>query len=269
MSESYVILDLDGCISDDRHRQHLIPQWDAYHGKAHIDAPANQELVASALAHGSLPVIVTGRCASVRSRTELWLRDHFKLWPQGGDGKFDAATLDCKPCVLLMRPQGVHRPASFLKPALLDEFDPEWPRKTLEAYDDRADILRAYEMRGVYNTRRLTVDGLCPDWTPRYMKAVVAAANPSAADVLQEMADTYRERNAVYGSNYKMVGPMMRVLFPDGASAELLSSDQFHLFELMLVKLSRFAISGLQHQDSIHDAAVYAAMIDAILKEQK
>jgi len=94
------------------------------------------------------------------------------------------------------------------------------------------------------------------------------AAPCSAADVLADMARTYRERNAVYGDNFRMVGPMMRALFPDGVPAATLHSDQFHLFELVLVKLSRFAISGLRHKDSIHDSAVYCAMIEAILNEQ-
>jgi hypothetical protein len=89
----------------------------------------------------------------------------------------------------------------------------------------------------------------------------------SAADILDHMAETFRERNKVYGSNYKMVGPMMKVLFPDGVPKDVVHSDQFHLFELMLVKLSRFAISGLKHQDSIHDAGVYAAMIEHITQE--
>lgn len=87
----------------------------------------------------------------------------------------------------------------------------------------------------------------------------------TAADVLEEMATTFRERNAVYDSNYKMVAPLMRALFPDGVPSELVVLHQFHLFELMLVKLSRFATSRLQHQDSIHDAGVYAAMIEAIV----
>lgn len=90
----------------------------------------------------------------------------------------------------------------------------------------------------------------------------------TAADVLAGMARTYAERNAVYGDNFRMVGPMMQILFPQGVNAETLHSDQFHLFELVLVKLSRFAISGLKHKDSIHDAAVYAAMIESILNEK-
>lgn len=89
----------------------------------------------------------------------------------------------------------------------------------------------------------------------------------TAADILDEMAKTFRERNAVYGDNYKMVGKMMAVLFPKGVPPEVLHSDQFHLFELKLVKLSRFAISNLQHLDSIHDDGVYSAMIESILIE--
>lgn len=87
--------------------------------------------------------------------------------------------------------------------------------------------------------------------------------------ILDEMADTFRQRNAVYGDNYRMVGRMMAVLFPKGVPPEVLHSDQFHLFELKLVKLSRFAISGLTHQDSIHDDGVYSAMIESIVIEQQ
>ena len=89
-----------------------------------------------------------------------------------------------------------------------------------------------------------------------------------AGFILDEMAETFRTRNAVYGDNYKMVGKLMAVLFPNGVPKEVLHSDQFHLFELKLVKLSRFAISNLTHQDSIHDDGVYSAMIEAILLEQ-
>ena len=96
----------------------------------------------------------------------------------------------------------------------------------------------------------------------------IPSAPASAADILAEMAKTFRERNAGYRNNYKTIGPMMAILFPEGAPPALLHSDQFHLFELILVKLSRFAISGLKHTDSIHDAAVYAAMIEAIIHEQ-
>jgi hypothetical protein len=85
----------------------------------------------------------------------------------------------------------------------------------------------------------------------------------TAAETLDNAAHTYRERNAVYGDNFRMVGPIMKVLFPKGVPVALLGDDSFHLFELVIVKLTRFAISDLTHRDSIHDAAVYAAMIEA------
>lgn len=91
------------------------------------------------------------------------------------------------------------------------------------------------------------------------------AVATTPGDVMEEMAATFRERNAEYKDNFKMVGPIMKVLFPEGVPVELLGAHQFHLFELMIVKLSRFAISGMQHQDSIHDAGVYAAMIESIV----
>lgn len=92
----------------------------------------------------------------------------------------------------------------------------------------------------------------------------------NAADILAEMADTFRERNKVYGDNYKRVGAVMMALFPQGMS--LTSAEDFnkwHLFELMVVKLTRFANSGLTHQDSIHDLAVYAAMVESIINQEQ
>ena len=95
-------------------------------------------------------------------------------------------------------------------------------------------------------------------------------ATPRRADqILEQMASTYKERNAIYGDNFRMVGKIMAILFPLGVPGEILHSDQFHLFELKLVKLTRFAISGLRHKDSIHDDGVYSAMIEAIIEEQE
>ena len=91
----------------------------------------------------------------------------------------------------------------------------------------------------------------------------------SAADVMESMAATFRERQKEYGSNFRMVAPIMAILFPNGVPSDLVTSDKFHLFELIIVKLSRFAISGMTHQDSIHDLGVYAAMVEACLLEEK
>lgn len=89
---------------------------------------------------------------------------------------------------------------------------------------------------------------------------------PNAADVLQGMANTFRERNKVYGNNAEMVGKVMQVLFPKGVRLTTPADyHMWHLFELKIVKLTRFAISGLTHQDSVHDDAVYSAMCELLV----
>lgn len=90
-----------------------------------------------------------------------------------------------------------------------------------------------------------------------------------AADVLNAMALTFIERNAVYKDNYKLVGPTMAALFPDGVQLKTPEDfETWHLFELVIVKLARFAASGLTHIDSPHDGACYLAMLEAILRNR-
>ena len=38
--------------------------------------------------------------------------------------------------------------------------------------------------------------------------------------------------------------------------------------ELTVVKLTRLANSKMTHQDSVHDAAVYLAMLESMMKEK-
>ena len=87
-----------------------------------------------------------------------------------------------------------------------------------------------------------------------------------AGSILVEMGETFRERNKVYGDNYKRVGEVMSVLFPDGVELKTVEDyNIWHLFELMIVKLTRFTNSNLTHEDSIHDAAGYAAMVESLI----
>lgn len=92
-----------------------------------------------------------------------------------------------------------------------------------------------------------------------------------ANDILHSAASTYEERNAAYGDNYRRVGPALTALF--GGNPVVLEGaadhELFHLLSLIVVKLSRFTTSGCTHRDSIHDAAVYAAMIESILVERQ
>jgi len=90
---------------------------------------------------------------------------------------------------------------------------------------------------------------------------------PDAA--LRQAAVLFAERNAVYGDNFEMVANALAAMFPDGVA--LRTREDFavwHNFELLMVKVCRFAQSGLTHPDSIRDAAVYAAICD-YLKQEK
>lgn len=234
------IFDMDACISDDRRRKHLLPahglcdnDYAAYHLDCGNDPVINRHLVEEHVSAGHHIVFITARPAAYANATVEWLERNFSVRVN---------------FTLLMRPNGDSTPCPALKVRLFEEseFDMKW-EDVVAAYDDRQDTLDAYAAKGVANC--VLVD--CPV--------------PTTGNILRAMAETFEQRNKVYGSNYQMVGPIMRILFPDGVPPELLGTDQFHLFELKIVKLSRFAISGLTHTDSIHDDGVYSAMIESIL----
>lgn len=91
---------------------------------------------------------------------------------------------------------------------------------------------------------------------------------PSPSEILQEAAQTYHDRNMIYKDNYKKVGEIMHCLFPDGIpDSSVEGYNVWHLFELMIVKITRFANTELKHTDSMRDVAVYAAMIESIINE--
>ena len=254
------VFDLDGCMFDDRHRLHLLPDYDAYNVAHMHDKPQHVGFFSGMCSQVDHVLFITARDAKWRGTTHWqctgWMLKH-------GHGRSHT---------LLMRESDDKRKSPVLKPALLRRWlkaRPSWQEIDVRwICDDRGDVLSAYKaMSGdeLVNTRHFVVshNGFA-DFQPKRKPE-----QTSAADVLQEMANTFRERNAVYGDNYKQVPQLMKVLFPGGVPSELVVTDHFHLFELILVKLSRFAISGLTHQDSIHDAAVYGAMIEAILREQQ
>lgn len=94
--------------------------------------------------------------------------------------------------------------------------------------------------------------------------------NLTTDEILLDMAKTFKERNAMYKDNYKMVGTVMVAMFPGGVCLETEADfNRWHLFELLVVKLTRFVNSGLVHEDSIHDIAIYAAMIETLLQHQR
>lgn len=86
----------------------------------------------------------------------------------------------------------------------------------------------------------------------------------TAAEILEEAAKTFEERNALYKDNAMMVSSVMQAFFPGGLHISGDSHHIMHLWYLVVVKLTRFVNSGMTHKDSLRDAAVYLAMIEAL-----
>jgi hypothetical protein len=252
----YVIFDLDNCLADDRERIPLInwsethpdKRYAEYHRDVSNDRAGNYEIYSDMiLGEGHTPIFMTARPhtvgrSNVRQQTREWIRDH----------------LGVENPLLIMRNVGDNRPSVELKREQLKHLaDYDVSLKDIVcAYDDRADIVQMYQDHGIL-AHVLAIHDACA-YTPP-VKAI------NAGEVLGAMAATFLERSGTYKDNYKMVPKLCEVLFPEGVPPEILFSPQWHLFELKLVKLSRFAISGLKHLDSIHDDAVYSAMIEACL----
>ena len=262
-----IILDIDGTLADDRYRrdvadevftrsQRNTPEWlETYFTGTKLDQPLTHTVeFARPLLRNARVLFVTGRPEKLYFETMAWIEAQF--------GELENFSL-------LMRPD-TGRLASLSSPELkvallgtlhVDDFN--WS-DVEAAYDDRVDVLKAYRKAGC--TGALVVAGYVRN---THLHDEAPDPDSSAPALLRQMATTYEERNKVYGDNFRRVGPIMRILFPDGVPPELIGSDHFHLFELKIVKLTRFAISGLTHVDSIHDDGVYSAMIESSLREKQ
>lgn len=253
-----VIFDLDGCISDDRWRRKYMPApedwnkphaWDDYNKKAMMDVPINRNHVTSALRNPECKVLFfTARPERFRANTTQWLRYHFGPW------MFN----------VFHRADDDFRPSPEVKRDMLRSAGVECECTRILAYDDRTAVLDAYLAAGVEECFLLDELGQRKR-APKKGKR----RQQDAADILSAAAETYRQRNAAYGSNYQNVAPVIQAMFPDGVPAELVTRTEWHLFELLVVKLTRFANSGMTHNDSIRDAAVYAAMVEAQIGDDK
>lgn len=292
--KKYVIFDIDNCLSDDRNRMSLI-DWDApnptlkydkYHKAANQDAPGNLDVYREWTSKGYKPLFLTARPDTIREMTIGWLKTH--IWRPYENW------------LLLMRTEANHNRSADVKKWQLNQLASDYGIYTEDivmAFDDRPEICEMYTNNGI-TSRVLKIHDVCAytrpaidvsaninDAKPETIRATAAEIRAleefgrgfpglrgeipdikkvTAADVLQGMTNTFRERQSVYKDNYKMVAKLMAVLFPDGVPPALVVEDQFHLFELMLVKLSRYAISNLTHIDSVHDLSVYGAMCEAI-----
>ena len=82
-----------------------------------------------------------------------------------------------------------------------------------------------------------------------------------------DSADTFKIKNAQYGSNSKNYAAAMKAFFPNGIVIKTEQDhERIHLLMLLIVKISRycnnFELGG--HEDSLNDAAVYSAMLRSL-----
>lgn len=141
----YVIVDLDGTISDSRHREHLAleRQWDEFHEKASLDLPKDDVrwlldfISGNKIGFDPYVVILTGRNERYRPLTEAWLMNNNIHYDE-----------------LLMRPDRDFTPDHELKPAMLTEFainaGYQHPVEcVLFVLDDRDKVVEAFRNMGI------------------------------------------------------------------------------------------------------------------------
>jgi hypothetical protein len=83
---------------------------------------------------------------------------------------------------------------------------------------------------------------------------------------LEAAGMTYKERNAVYQDNFRIVGRVMESLFPSGAPAlhDMHDYNRWHIFELIIVKLTRYVANwGNPDRDSLVDMLPYIGILAA------
>lgn len=87
-------------------------------------------------------------------------------------------------------------------------------------------------------------------------------------EILEAMARTFEERGKIYGDNYKLIGFVLETMFPHGVHLVTANDHlKWSMFLEIVKKTCRLASAKLNHQDSIHDIGVYAAMFESIIKK--
>jgi hypothetical protein len=89
----------------------------------------------------------------------------------------------------------------------------------------------------------------------------------NALELIQKAAETYKERNAVYGDSYIRHGKIMAEIFPNGVVLQTENDfARFSIFNLMIAKLARYTSNGKfeGHLDSIHDIGVYCFVLEEL-----
>lgn len=87
---------------------------------------------------------------------------------------------------------------------------------------------------------------------------------------LEEAGQTYKDRNAVYQDNFRVVGRVMESLFPNGAPNlhDQHDYNRWHIFELVIVKLTRYVANwSMPDRDSLVDLLPYVSILASLDEE--
>ncbi len=159
-----VVFDLDGCVSDDRWRQNLIPTpdvsdpdainkaWEAYHADCDKDPilPSGGAILRDHIKQGHIILFCTGRTITVGERSAQWISANFGISPADFS--------------ILMRQVNDHRSAVDLKKEFAEFIISNSQRNgstVVAAYDDREDVVAMYRSLGL-NAAVLNKDGIRP-----------------------------------------------------------------------------------------------------------
>lgn len=147
MRKDVVIIDADGTLCNDSHRDHLAKaaQWEEFHSLLHLDEPFEDVVQLLRLCVDDTVVLITARNERYRERTMDWLRKH---------------SLDPYIDVLLMRPDDDFRSAAEVKISLMENWfaygcdPPEWSENGIIervkfVLDDRDKVVDAFRTYGL------------------------------------------------------------------------------------------------------------------------
>lgn len=118
------IFDLEGTLSDHRHRQHCLPNYDEYHARFKDDSviEANRILYNSCRKQNAMVVILTGKPEKYRAEVETWMDKNNLKWDE-----------------IIMRPDGDKRSSPTLKRQVIASI--YWPDSPVMVFDDREDVV--------------------------------------------------------------------------------------------------------------------------------
>jgi len=152
MSGRIVVINIDGCISDDRWRRARVPEganqpehFAHYHAGASDDPPLHfgSAILMNHIANGDFIVFATGRYAKEAESTAAWISRNFRIEPVTDFSILMRADEDQRPVVEVKREFAAYLNNSFCQ---------QKGMKVVAAYDNRRDVVEVYREAGFEST---------------------------------------------------------------------------------------------------------------------